>query len=251
MPGSIKCQPNIFCGGIPGISDGTGIMEVKVIDRPLMPFLLKYPLSPLHMTGIALTAEEFALVRDTGWILSKNRIMEKAMGLMGDLQSGMQELESLKKLPISISPAISREPKISRGENYMGLPYIILDYPRDFSKTSIFALRTLFLWGHYFSLTLHVAGQAREQLLPVLAQVARLRSEAGSWQICINKDPWQHHLEEGNYIPLSGLDSEKRSTIIQDLPFFKISLPLPLQLWEKMKDMAIREYDTLCSQLVL
>ena len=32
-------------------------------------------------------------------------------------------------------------PKISKGENYKGLPYVMLDYPRCFGKTDIFAIR--------------------------------------------------------------------------------------------------------------
>ena len=40
--------------------------------------------------------------------------------------------------------------KISRGENYRGLPYLILDYPAYFSQKDIFAFRTMFWWGHFF-----------------------------------------------------------------------------------------------------
>ena len=41
-------------------------------------------------------------------------------------------------------------PKISRGEQYLGLPYVMLDYPRIFSKENVFAIRTFFWWGNYF-----------------------------------------------------------------------------------------------------
>ena len=53
--------------------------------------------------------------------------------------------------------------KIFRGENYNGLPYLVLDYPKHFSKDSVFAFRALFWWGNFFSFTLHLQGKALEK----------------------------------------------------------------------------------------
>ncbi len=36
----------------------------------------------------------------------------------------------------------------------------MLDYPRAFGRDSIFACRTFFWWGRFFSLTLHLAGRS-------------------------------------------------------------------------------------------
>jgi hypothetical protein len=55
--------------------------------------------------------------------------------------------------------------KISRGENYQLLPYIILDYPSYFSRNNIFAVRTMFWWGNFFSITLHLSGDHKINLL--------------------------------------------------------------------------------------
>src|ERR1035437_2728368 len=50
--------------------------------------------------------------------------------------------------------------KLFRGENYLYLPYLVLDYPKNFSKESIFSFRTMLWWGNFFSFTLHLQGKA-------------------------------------------------------------------------------------------
>ena len=53
---------------------------------------------------------------------------------------------------------VQSTPKIAKGENYLQLPYVLLDYPRCFDKENIFAIRTMFWWGNFFSITLHLSG---------------------------------------------------------------------------------------------
>jgi len=54
------------------------------------------------------------------------------------------------KLLVQQNPALANEaacaiaPKISKGENYEGLPWVILDFPRYFDKENVFAIRCFF-----------------------------------------------------------------------------------------------------------
>src|SRR5580700_4684754 len=99
---------------------------------------------------IRLSVEELELVENAEWILTKNRIIDKVQNLFGILAVKMKtELETIS-LP---DEPLQTNPKISKGENYNGLPYVILDYPRLFSKENVFAIRTMFWWGNYFSVT--------------------------------------------------------------------------------------------------
>src|SRR5580698_8612281 len=96
-------------------------------------------------TKIKLSAHELMIAQDAGLILTKNAIIQKTIGLFSNLAENMQ-IELVKtKLPEEIKIT---EPKISKGENYKGLPYVILDYPRSFGKENIFAIRTFFWWGN-------------------------------------------------------------------------------------------------------
>ncbi|HRO70241.1 MAG TPA: hypothetical protein PK951_07675, partial [Chitinophagaceae bacterium] len=86
----------------------------------------------MDATKIRLSPEEEMLVFRGDWILTKNRVMQKAMQLLGDVQLEQKDLLTTyaSKLPQEI---MQSTPKISRGENYKGLPWLMLDYPRLFN----------------------------------------------------------------------------------------------------------------------
>lgn len=90
---------------------------------------------------VQLSPLEMELVINSGWILTKNGIIEKVKVLLTELQARQQALLS-GPIAIGFSFALPEEvilpsPKISKGENYKGLPYLVLDYPRYFNKEHI------------------------------------------------------------------------------------------------------------------
>ena len=138
-----------------------------------------------NFAKVRLSAEEMRLVRDPAWILTKNSVMGKVVAMFGELSGGW------------------KEPKISKGENYKGLPWVMLDYPRVFGKEDVYAIRTFFLWGHAFSVTLHLKGIYREQFLPaILARRAELA--AAGFGIGISDDEWAHEHTQETYAPSLG-----------------------------------------------
>src|SRR5438105_15186190 len=108
---------------------------------------------------IRLSSKEMELVTNADWILTKNTIIEKTKILFGELQEVMTSTFN----PVAANDYTRVPPKISKGENYRGLPYLILDYPRLFEKENILAIRTMFWWGNFFSITLHLAGSYKKQ----------------------------------------------------------------------------------------
>ena len=113
-------------------------------------------------TKIRLSAKEMELVTNADWILTKNGIIDKGKTLFGELQEEL--IAHLKTISSLLPVDVTRiPPKISKGENYNGLPYLILDYPRIFDKQNIFAIRTLFWWGNFFSITLHLGGVHKDE----------------------------------------------------------------------------------------
>ena len=97
------------------------------------------------------------------------------------------------------------EPKISRGENYKGLPWVMLDYPRVFGKEDVFAIRTMFWWGHAFSVTLHLKGEWKRLFLPVIIDRKDAFAAAG-FQWGVMEDEWEHGHTGDNYRPMGELE---------------------------------------------
>jgi len=183
-----------------------------------------------QQTKIALSAKERELVLNKEWILTKHIIIEKVYQLFGALALSMQEhiAQHAVLLPEEIRES---NPKISKGENYRQLPYVMLDYPRHFTKRCTVAIRTLFWWGNFFSINLHLSGTVKEKMEPALNKNFGLLKQNGYW-LCIHTDPWQHHFEEDNYVSLENYSAADFAAVLHRETFIKIAKRVSLVQWD-------------------
>lgn len=185
---------------------------------------------------ISLSPEETALVLRADWILTKNAILQKVRRLLETVQSLQQP--RLSGLPPEV---LLPNAKISKGENYRGLPYLVLDQPRYFNGEHIFAIRTLFWWGHFFSSTLHLAGDYKKRYENKIGKAFGFGQEAG-FHITINTDPWEHHFGADNVVSLQEITATRFEDIIRNSPFIKLSKKVSLEQWdhaaEKLADIS-------------
>jgi tRNA splicing endonuclease len=172
---------------------------------------------------IQLSAAEMALLCDAEIILTKNRIMEKAKELFASVQAGMQQ--TTVAAPFSHIP-----PKISRGENYAGLPYLMLDYPRLFGQEDVFAIRSFFWWGNFFSSTLHLAGTWKRQLAPHLSNAYVPLVQRGYF-VQTGTDPWAHQFDGENFREVAAFTAAEFAALVQERPYIKIAARWPLESW--------------------
>lgn len=177
---------------------------------------------------IHLSTFETELVNNTEWIFTKQKIIEKVHHLFGLLQNSYKNLlENNKGLPQEILE--KKGAKISKGENYNGLPYLILDYPAIFSKENIFAIRTMFWWGNFFSISLHLSGKYFKYTKETENWFPYLREK--KFFVCINEKEWEHDFSPGNFISVNNLNEQQIAQIISK-PFFKTGKNIELSKWE-------------------
>ena len=200
------------------------------------------------MDTVSLTAKEQALVVNAEWLYLKNSVLEKVMALMGQLQVALQAHPVTHTFPFP-EAVLRAGGKISRGERYKELPYIILDYPRLFSKDNIFAFRTMFWWGHYFIATLHLSGRVKEMYSEALADAWSELAE-GRFQLYIQEDPWQHDLGNGNYRLISAIPANEFKQLLYRRPFIKLAKPYRLEDWEKIIPKIVTDYGLLLQLLI-
>jgi hypothetical protein len=180
---------------------------------------------------IRLSTEEKELMLRADWILTKNGIIQKLMAFLGAIQNNQQIIlnSNTSWLPAEV---LAIPAKVSKGENYKGLPYLILDQPRFFNRDHIFTIRSLFWWGHFFSVTLHLSGSYKtlyeQQIITALPSL-----QENSYYICVNTDQWEHHFEPDNFIPLQSVSLQQSVEIIEKQAFLKLSKKIPLESWEK------------------
>ena len=188
---------------------------------------------------IQLSAEESELVMNTRWILTKHIIIKKVFDLFGELNEIYKvEAEPCHNLfPDNIK---FQSGKISQGNNYQLLPYVILDYPAFFWKDRIFAIRTMFWWGNFFSVSLHLSGKFKEQFTADMPEIISFLQKH-NFYICVNEDEWQHHFEDNNYKPALSVSLHEFETIFKK-DFFKVSKKNSLSDWNNAEEFIINSF---------
>jgi hypothetical protein len=181
---------------------------------------------------IQLSPLEMELVMRSDWILTKNAIIQKVKLLLEQLQEHQQEVLLSTAFPKEV---VSTSAKVSKGENYKGLPYLVLDQPRYFNKGDIFAIRVLFWWGNFFSSTLQLAGSYKLVYEERIIQAYPTLRDGGYF-ICTNTDPWEHDFDPTNYISLQELTASRFESMIRNHQFIKLAKKLGLEEWETAEE---------------
>jgi hypothetical protein len=178
---------------------------------------------------IHLSPLETELIRNKEWILTKHSIINKVYKLFGELNEIYRQISEEEEFFL---PEFYKNTggKISKGENYEGLPFVMLDYPALFSRENIFAIRTMFWWGNFFSITLHISGERFKLSGDFFKLLAYLREN--NFFVCVNEKEWHHSFEISNYVTVQELD-EQRLEQISNKNFFKISKNLELDKWNE------------------
>ncbi len=186
---------------------------------------------------IRLSQKEMDLVCSADLILTKNAILQKANRLLSDLQE--KQLQYLDLFPAKLSDEVFHSSaKISKGENYKGLPYLLLDYPRVFDQQHILAIRTMFWWGNFFSVTLHLSGKYKKETEEKLINAfPELKERDYYWYI--NEDQWEHHFEADNYIPMAGISKAEFENSVRKNNFIKLAIKIDLREWEHAEEILL------------
>jgi len=198
-----------------------------------------------------LTPDEAALVENASWLLIKHRIIGKVYGVFGALSDSYAAIieEYSEYIPREVT---SISPKIYKGEQYKGLPYVMLDYPRCFSKTDVFAIRSFFWWGNYFSITLQLSGTYLKMYADNIFDFINDKKNK-DWYFGVHESEWEHHFEKDNYVRIDELN--KNDLIkLKSKSFIKIAKRLSLEDWKVADKFFMEEYKTLlqiiCKKLI-
>jgi hypothetical protein len=187
-------------------------------------------------TKVTLSDSQLAMATDKNIILTKRAVVETAGVLFNSLIPYINE--SFSHVILDTAKLSSSIPKITKGENYNGFPYVILDYPAVFEKENIFAIRTMFWWGNFISITLHLSGKYKKYFEKSILK--NLKNE-NDFFIAIAKTEWQHHFEEDNYKKISAINDGEMKTI-QENNFIKIALKYELHHWNLMQSILPEGY---------
>jgi hypothetical protein len=181
----------------------------------------------MEVSKIRLSSAEIELMQDADIILTKNRILEKMKLLLEEVQEKQIDFAKNNNLTAEVFKVPS---KISRGENYLNLPYLILDYPRSSSENNFFFIRTMFWWGKFFSCTLHLAENSKQKFKD---RIKNSYSPLRNCYISVSTDQWVHHLEEPDYVKIGLLSKQEFDDCCENFNHIKIASKHPLTKWQE------------------
>ncbi len=190
--------------------------------------------------NVSLSSFEKELVTNANWILTKNAIIQKVNMLFQKLAAGYTADGLIHKLPAEVKTI---HPKISKGENYTGLPYLMLDYPRFFEKENVFAIRTFFWWGHFFSITIHLKGIYKLQYEKQIAEKLRHFTNEELW-INVNDDEWAFDFSTTNMQPLKQQQINAGETTV-----LRLACKLDLDKWDEAEEFLLKNFNRLLQLL--
>lgn len=188
---------------------------------------------------MSFSPKELDYLQDTDFLLTKQQITAKMHRLLEATQERLQTIVTTLDFAFPAAADITKG-KISKGEQYRQLPYLVLDFPKLFSRADVFAFRTMFWWGNEFSCTLLLAEESWQKHHASIAQGLPLltKDTAKQWYIGVYQTPWEHHFGEDNYLPLASFSPQALQQHLQKMPFLKLSCRLPLSNWQQLPTFA-------------
>ena len=111
-----------------------------------------------------LTKHELDFISDPQWMSLKQKLVRNISDSMHGLGQWI-----LKEY----YPGTNQNHKVTRGENYQDMPYIVLDTPQLKATELAGKLRIMFWWGHYISVQLFLDAHTVRQF--GLAQISSSR----------------------------------------------------------------------------
>jgi hypothetical protein len=104
----------------------------------------------------------------------------------------------------------------------------------------IFTIRTMFWWGNFFSITLHLSGKYKETFETVIQKNIQSLAEH-DFNICINEEEWQHHFKTDNYMPVNKFTQDEINNITRR-HFIKVAIKFPLEKWDTMPSLLEKSF---------
>lgn len=146
----------------------------------------------------SLSLNEVKLLRNVDFLHQKRAALAKVAHSLSWVESELKTGIDFGKYDFP-DGILLKSGKISRGENYKGLPYRVLDFPRYSEGNKVFIYRTMFWWGHYF-------------LCLLITQNCgyRITDYSAHKDLVINTSdtPWDFDIKSGHWVPLGEVKAD-------------------------------------------
>lgn len=175
-------------------------------------------------TKIIPTNAELEIASDTNFFDVKRELTAKIVLALE--QFGEQLLQEII-IPVYQKQGIERAGlKVSKGENFKGYPYIVLDCPRLYSTDTEVICRTIFRWGHGWSLHFTIQGKTFTSIRHSLSNFSA--SLSSDWLLYTGENIWEQDVDSVLFVSALSMSETALSHTINRQGFFKIATQINL-----------------------
>ena len=197
----------------------------------------------MERTPPEFTAKEVNYFQNTDFLKTKRSIITGFIQLFENIQLDLLDLINSGNFQLP-NDVITKSGKITKGENYKGLPFVVLDCPGFFTKNDIFAYRTIFWWGNYLSNHFLLKGSYLDHYRERFAK-SWLLLKGEKVYLDLSDDPWNHDLSTREYVGIDQLGKKKFEAILQRPGFLKLSWRMELEEWKVFHQYSLKNFMTL------
>jgi len=189
---------------------------------------------------VRLSREEIYLLREQEFFYAKKIITEKIYHQLSDVSLEIRASSVFKSTSFPSGTDLLTG-KISKGENYLGLPYIVLDFPRLFTKEKILAFRTMVWWGNFISHSLIKSVNAKDDLHKLVRRISSMDGE--KLFFCINDSPWHHHFDPNNFAKLGAITKKEITDHLFKKGFLKVARKIPVSEINRLREFSVESFE--------
>jgi hypothetical protein len=131
--------------------------------------------------------------------------------------------------------------KIYRGENYLGMPWIALDYPRNYGQNTSLAFRVLVLWGDGIYTSMLSEGNAE---VTMKNGDFEIRSKNKTYYVD-SDNRWIQHISETECAELN--QTEQAISHRNTHGFTRLFQRIEFDQWPKFKEICLEHFRNQCS----
>jgi hypothetical protein len=102
----------------------------------------------------------------------------------------------------------------------------------------------MFWWGNFFSITLHLSGNNKAELLKKLSAHFSLLGES-NFYIYTGQKEWEHDIDPDSYKRISSLNKEEIEKIVTENSFLKMAVKFPIDSLEVIEEKLLSNYELL------
>lgn len=186
------------------------------------------------------TAKELNYLQNTDFLRTKRLLISGFIEWFENIQVDILGLINTGKFQLP-DKAITKSGKITKGENYKDLPFVVLDCPRFFSKNDIFTYRSIFWWGNYLSNHFLLKGHYLDLYREKFAAAWPFLKEQGVY-LDLSDNPWNHDLSTQDYVLAGQLDTGEFDKIVREADFLKLVWRMELDQWKDFHQYSLKNF---------